>query len=686
MLDDSITVLKGVGSTRSRLFAQLGVHTVRDLLFYFPRTYEDRSVFKTIFELLDSETVCVKATVFSAVTEKRIRAGLTLYQAQISDGTGYMTVSWFNNRFIKSMLKRGEMYSFYGKVRFVGNNKVMDNPVFERITAENSVTGKIVPIYPLCANMTQRILQLTIHSALPAVAELSETLPDQLLSDYQLCSLSDAIRHIHFPPDFAAYEAARRRLVFEEFFTLMLSLSMLKKKRRLHHAAAMRDTACADAFISSLPYPLTGAQQRVIDQILADIGQDVPMNRLVQGDVGSGKTVVAAAAMYVAAKNGYQAALMAPTEILARQHYENFSAMFAGKLNVCLLTGSMNQAQKKQVYREIAEGSVQLIIGTHALIQKDVVFHNLALAVTDEQHRFGVSQRTSIEQKGRCVHVLVMSATPIPRTLALILYGDLDVSIIDELPPGRKKVETYCVGESMRTRIYRFLAKQVEAGRQVYIVCPLIEQTATSEYEERESKASLQNVMDYTRNLQTKVFPGLSIGLMHGRLTPAQKDAVMADFVSGRLSILVSTTVIEVGVDVKNANTILIENAERFGLSALHQLRGRVGRGSYQSYCILICQSDSALSKKRMQTMCASNDGFYISSQDLKLRGPGDFFGTRQHGLPDFRIANLFTDLDILKEAQQAASQLLQRDAALNMAENAALREKTDAMLRELSL
>ena len=664
MLHDNITALKGIGAAKAKLFEKVGVVTMQDLLYYFPRGYEDRTKIVPIYEAYDSQTVCIKATVFSAVRQRRISKTLSLYSVELADESGQMQATWFNNKYIKNSIHKGETYIFYGKVRRIGPRKTMENPIFERLDKPQVVTGKIVPLYPLTEGLTQKIVQTAMTQALDAAAELSDPLPRSLLARYSLVPLRQAVENIHFPSDFEAFEQARRRLVFEELLTLSLSLSKIKQSKTAQRRETVLDTSCIEEFTGSLPYHLTRAQQTVLGEICVDLSGHTPMNRLVQGDVGSGKTVVAAAAMYVAAKNGCQAALMAPTEILARQHYENFVRMMNGRARVCLLIGSMRQKEKEAVYEEIESGSADIIIGTHAMIQERVVYKNLALVVTDEQHRFGVIHRDAIAQKGDNPHIMVMSATPIPRTLALILYGDLDISIIDELPPGRKPVATYAVGESMRKRIYAFLKKHIDNGRQAYIVCPLIEET---------ENADLKNVAAYAKTLAEKVFPAYRIALLHSRLPAIEKEALMAQFKEGRIDILVSTTVIEVGVDVANANIMVIENAERFGLSQLHQLRGRVGRGSEQSYCILFNQSDGELAKKRMQILCESNDGFVISEEDLNLRGPGDFFGTKQHGLPTLRIANLFSDMDILKEAQQAASLL--QSGALNVSaeEQAAL-------------
>ncbi len=676
MLNSPVSALKGIGAARAKLLARLGVHTAQDLLYYFPRSYEDRSHTKTIFEAIEGETVCIKGTVFSSVTERRIHKGLSIYQLIVTDDTGSLTASWFNNRFVMNRFKKGEVYIFYGKITRIGGRKMMENPVFEPMSDNRQFTGRIVPIYPLTANLTQKALQTAIQTAIPFIGELAEPIPPDIIEKYKLSEIKFAIENIHFPRDFESYALARRRLVFEELCTLQLSLLYMKAQRKAQAGQAIKDFSYRSSFEKKLPYQLTGAQIRVLDEICRDLGCATPMNRLVQGDVGSGKTVIAAGAMYITIKNGFQAALMAPTEILAAQHYKNFVKMFGSDCNICLLTGAMRASEKARAADEIKSGNVQMIIGTHAIISQNIDYHNLALVVTDEQHRFGVNQRGAIAAKGNNAHVLVMSATPIPRTLALILYGDLDISIIDELPPGRKKVETFAVGENMRRRVFNFMRKNINEGRQVYIVCPLVEESESMD---------LKNASDFAEKLKKTVFPEFRIALLHGKQKQKEKEETMAQFSAGQIDILVSTTVIEVGVDVANANIMVIENAERFGLGQLHQLRGRVGRGGAQSYCILFNQSDSSLAEKRMKAICSSDDGFVISQQDLELRGPGDFFGTRQHGLPNLKIANLFTDMPMLEEARQAASEVINRDPTLELREHMLLKAKI-AELMEAAL
>ncbi len=659
-----IRYLKGVGEARAKLFAKKNITTVEELLYFFPRDYEDRTKMKMISACEPGETVCVKAAVFSGVQETRIRKNMAIYSMIISDETGGMTVIWYNNPYVKDAFETGKEYIFCGKIQAGRQKREMVNPIYEK-PGNQRYTGKIVPIYPLTGTLTQKQVQNAMEQAIAAAGQLDEYLPETLRRRYQLAELNFAMQNIHFPADFQSYAVARRRFVFEEL--LILQLALLGQKSAAHKArrTPFADVDCKKTFIHALPFALTGAQSRVLDEICADFQKNTPMNRLVQGDVGSGKTAVAAAAMYVAVRNGYQAVIMAPTEILASQHFETFSQFFQGLgLRLCLLTGSTKK--KKDLYERIAAGEMDIIIGTHAVIQKDVHYSRLGLVVADEQHRFGVSQRAALVNKGENPHVLIMTATPIPRTLAFILYGDLDISVIDQLPPGRKPVATYAVGENMRKRIYAFLEKNLAAGTQCYVVCPLIAET---------EKSDLKNA-EHIRDEMARIFSNRTVGLIHGKMKLAEKDTVMADFAAHRIDILVSTTVIEVGVNVPNSNIMIIENAERFGLSQLHQLRGRVGRGAEQAYCILFAHGRGDITKKRMETMCTSNDGFYISEQDLRLRGPGDFFGTRQHGLPDLKIANLFQDMELLKLAQEAAAEILRRDRELSLAEHTGLKEK----------
>lgn len=647
MDNKNIRYIKGVGEKRAALFMKKGINTLEDLLYFFPRSHEDRSKTKEIADCIHGETVCICAEVYSPVRTHRIRQNMTIYSMIATDPSGVITINWFNNRFVKDVFETGDKYVFYGKIQIRGTKLEMVNPVYERIGNEK-YTERIMPIYPLTGGLTQKVVQAAMSEAIKEAGRLDEYIPDKIRDKYKIAEINYSINNIHFPNDFESYNIARRRFVFEELLILQLAL-MGRKDLFCKRDGVVIDGKCVNDFEKMLPFPLTKAQRRTIREILTDFRSGKQMNRLVQGDVGSGKTAVAAAAIYAAVKNGHQAAMMAPTEILASQHLETLNAFFkATDIKVVLLTGSMKAKEKRQVLETVENGDADVVVGTHALIQDTVRFNDLSLVIADEQHRFGVEQRAKLSAKGLNPHMLIMSATPIPRTLALILYGDLDISIIDELPPGRKTVKTYAFGESMRDRVTAFIRKNVSEGTQVYVVCPLIEET---------EKSDLQNAQELAEKLSQK-FPDIRVGLMHGKMKGKEKDLIMNDFADGEIDVLVSTTVIEVGVNVPNANLMIIENAERFGLSQLHQLRGRVGRGAEQAYCILFQHGNNEITKKRMETMCISNDGFYISEQDLKLRGPGDFFGTRQHGLPEMRIANLFEDQDILKQAQEAAREI----------------------------
>ena len=668
---ENIKNLSGVGPQRAKLLEKKGIKTVEELLYYFPRNYEDRTQFCEIRDAKDGEYVCISATVYSPVREARIRKNFTVYSMTVFDDSGQMKVVWYNNRFVKGAFRTGDNVLFYGKVAVKGRQKELENPVYEMPEKQHFI-GKIVPIYPLSAGLTQKVLATLIEEALKSSGTLEEYLPSAIRKKYGIGEINFAMKNIHFPESFADYQAARTRFVFEELFLLRLALA---KKRSINQKSVrtpFSDTDCVTEFTENLPYELTNAQKRAISEILGDFKNTTAMNRLLEGDVGSGKTVVAAAGMYVAYKNGFQSVIMAPTEILAFQHYETFSQFFDGTgIKIALLTKSTKE--KTQVYNGIKNGEFDVIIGTNAVISEKVEYKRLGFAVTDEQHRFGVSQRAELAVKGENPNILIMTATPIPRTLSLILYGDLDISVLDELPPGRKPVLTYAVGEDMRKRVYAFLQKNVKEGMQAYVVCPLIEESETQD---------LKNAQDLLKRL-TFQFPDIRFGLMHGKMKPDEKDSVMRGFLDKNIDVLVSTTVIEVGVNVPTSNVMIIENAERFGLATLHQLRGRVGRGGEQAYCIMLLGAESELIKKRMKTLCESNDGFYISEQDLKLRGPGDFFGTRQHGLPEMKIANLVTDTEILKLADSAADDITGNILKIEPYEAEKLLKKVNSVLPE---
>lgn len=668
---ESIKTLSGVGPQRAKILEKKGIRTIDELLYYFPRTYEDRTHFCDIRDVKDGEYACISATVYSPVREARIRKNFTIYSMTVFDDSGQIKVLWYNNRFVKGVFKTGDSVLFYGKVSIKGRQKELENPIYETPQKQHFI-GKIVPIYPLSEKLTQKMLATLMEEALKSAGALAEYIPKSIREKYGISDINYAMKNIHFPESFSDYQSARKRFVFEELLLLRLALSKRRDENEKASRTPFSDTDCVSGFIKNLPYELTNAQKRAISEISSDFKKNTAMNRLLEGDVGSGKTVVAAAGMYIAYKNGYQSAIMTPTEILAFQHFETFSQFFKGTdIKIALLTKSTKN--KSKMYDDIKNGVYDVIIGTNALIREKVEYKNLGLVVTDEQHRFGVSQRAELAGKGENPNSLIMTATPIPRTLSLILYGDLDISVLDELPAGRKPVLTYAVGEDMRKRVYAFVQKNVREGMQAYVVCPLIEESETQD---------LKNAKKLYETLETE-FSDLHIGLMHGKMKAEEKDRIMHAFLDKSIDVLVSTTVIEVGVNVPNSNIMVIENAERFGLATLHQLRGRVGRGGEQAYCIMIARQDSELVKRRMKTMCQSNDGFYISEQDLKLRGAGDFFGTRQHGLPEMKIANLVSDADILKLADSAVRDIIEKTEEITPFEEDKLFEKVRNVIPE---
>ncbi len=655
-LSTSVRYIKGIGEQRAKSLEKLRIFTLRDLISYFPRDYEDRRTFRKIRDLEPGETACVAAMAAAPPTLNRVRKGMELVKVRAVDETGALDVTFFNQTYMRDHIQAGEHYTFFGKAEVQGSRRTMVNPLVER---ENSrtMTGRIMPVYPLTAGISQLTMTRSVEQGLAACRDLlPDPLPDEVRRDHQLCHTGYAYDQIHFPDDENTLAIARRRLAFEELFLLAIGMQVLSRRREELSCAPLRDLDLT-AFYGSLPFSLTGAPQRAVRGTLAELPSGRPMNRLVQGDVGSGKTMVAAAAMVCAARSGRQTALMAPTEILAEQHYKGLAPLLEGLGIPCaLLTGAARAKERRAVQEGLESGRLQAVIGTHALISPDVTYRDLGLVVTDEQHRFGVGQRSALSAKGERPHLLVMSATPIPRTLALMIYGDLDVSVIDELPPGRQRIDTFAVTGAYRPRIYKFLAREIAAGRQAYMICSMVEENGADD-----RKA----VTEYARVLQEQVFPQLRVACVHGRMKGREKEAVMAAFAGGEADILVSTTVVEVGVDVPNATVMVIEDADRFGLSQLHQLRGRVGRGKHKSYCVLITDNRSEETLARMRVMAQTGDGFRIAEEDLRLRGPGDFFGRRQHGLPALKVADLSWDMALLKEAQQAARALLDRDPGL---------------------
>ena len=673
-LNDPITILKGVGPAKAKQFENLNIFTLRDLICHFPRGYEDRTKLLPIEKLEPDVPACFRAMVMNTPRTTHIRKGLDLTKVQVADHSGRLNLTFFNNKFAAESLHYGKEYIFYGAVSgdFIGYN--MTNPVFESMDSPPVTTRRILPIYPLTAGLSNAVMLKTVRQAMAVCDTPAEILPEDVRKKYGILPADQAYAAIHEPNSMAEAELAKKRLIFEEFFVFSAGLALMRTARAEKKSEPYSNVNM-EAFYSALPFRLTGAQNRAIAEILKDFQKGAPMNRLVQGDVGSGKTMVAAAAAYCAIQNGRQAALMAPTEILAEQHYQSLGRLLSPLgIRTELLTGSMTVKEKRQVRERIASGEVQLAVGTHALLSDTTTFQNLGVVITDEQHRFGVSQRAKLSAKGADPHLLVMSATPIPRTLALLMYGDLDVSILDELPPGREAVDTFLVGESYRTRINAFIRKQVAEGHQCFIVCPAVE-----ENEDLGIKAATV----WAETLQKTVFPDLRIALLHGQMKGAEKEEAMASFARGEADVMVATTVIEVGVDVPNATLMVIEDADRFGLSQLHQLRGRVGRGKAKSYCILTSHNKNQETLMRLKALCKTTDGFKIAEEDLKLRGPGDFFGSRQSGLPAFRVADLSFDLATLKEAQQASAEWIDQYGASDLPEAIALRDRIrDLFLR----
>ena len=666
-LTDPITILKGVGPTKAKQFNQLNIRTLEDLICHFPRGYEDRTRIVTIEKLQPDEPACFKAMVMSAPRTSHIRKGLDVTKVQVADYTARLTLTFFNQKFTTDKLQYGKEYIFYGAVSgdFIGYN--MTSPVFEELDSEPILTRRVLPIYPLTAGLSNASVLKAVRQALAICDPPAEVLPASVRSAFGILPAERAYYAIHEPASMEEAALAKKRLIFEEFFVFSAGLALMRAARSGKAVIPYKNLDLS-AFYSALPFTLTGAQSRAIDEIAKDFGSGKPMNRLVQGDVGSGKTMVAAAAAYLAVKNNQQAALMAPTEILAEQHYQSLNKLLTPLgVRTCLLTGSLTPKQKKDTRQAIADGQVDLIIGTHALVSDSTQFQNLGLVVADEQHRFGVGQRAALLGKGKDPHVLVMSATPIPRTLALLMYGDLEVSILDELPPGRQQTDTFLVDESYRARINAFIRKQVAENHQCFVVCPAVEENGDLD---------LKAATVWAETLQQTVFPDLRVALLHGQMKGSEKESVMGAFARQEADVLVATTVIEVGVDVPNATLMVIEDADRFGLSQLHQLRGRVGRGDAKSFCILTSRTKNAQTLARMKALCKTTDGFEIAEEDLKLRGPGDFFGSRQSGLPVFRAASLSCDLQTLKQAQQASAQWIETEGSGVTPEAEAMRRR----------
>ena len=663
-LNTNVRYIKGIGEAKAKSLGKLGIATLGDLINWFPRRYEDRREIKPISQLIPGEPACVSAMIASEPKLSHIRKGMDLVKVRAVDDTGALDVTFFNQSWLKNQLRVGETYTFYGRAEGSLLRKSMASPIVEP-EGRREHTGRIVPIYPLTAGISQLLLSRAIRQGLDSCADiLPDCLPDGVRQAHQLCRVNYAYENIHFPEAPEALDIARRRLAFEELFFFAIGLKLLRSRRETVSVEPFQPVDMAP-FYNALPFTLTDAQRRCVEEAIADMQSGKPMNRLCQGDVGSGKTMVAAACVYFCVKNGRQAALMAPTELLAEQHYRGLAPLLE-RLNIrcALLTGSTPAKTKRSITAQLATGEIDFAIGTHALISGGVAYADLGLVVTDEQHRFGVRQRETLAAKGSEPHVLVMSATPIPRTLAIILYGDLKVSVIDELPANRLPIKNCVVGTSYRPKAYEFIAKEVAAGRQAYVICPMVEEGESED---------LENVVDYTETLRAVLPPSVQVAYLHGKMRPADKNRIMEEFAAKEIDVLVSTTVIEVGINVPNATVMMVENAERFGLAQLHQLRGRVGRGEFQSYCIFISTSEAKETMERLQILNHSNDGFHIASEDLKLRGPGDIFGIRQSGEFAFVLGDIYTDANILKEASDAVEQLLVSDPELTDDDSRAL-------------
>ncbi len=675
-LKKDVKYVKGVGPNRVILLNKLGIYTLGDLITYYPRTYEDRSKPKTLFECMDGEEALIDVIATSKIIETRF-GKKTMQKIMLRDSTAQAEAVWFNQSYLKSKFTIGKRYRMYGKLEKKFGRIQIANPVFDEYGMTTN-TGKIIPIYPLTYSLSQNIIRKIMENAIKEVyGNLEETLPEYILKRENLLNINEATKLIHFPKELKNFEIARKRLVFEELLITQLALLALKQNEILKiKGIEFSSKYKINEMVQRFPFELTNAQKRVLQEIEKDMETSKMMNRLLQGDVGSGKTAVAMCCAYKAVKCGYQVAIMAPTAILATQHMENFQKMLQELQIKCeLLISGITKKKKTDILERLKNGDIDILIGTHAILEDNVEFKNLGLVVTDEQHRFGVRQRNKIVKKGQNPDVLVMSATPIPRTLALILYGDLDISIIDELPPNRKKIETFAVTKNMQERIDRFIEKQINQGRQAYIVCPLVEESEEND---------LKSVIELCEKYQKEIFPQYRVSYLHGKMKQKDKDDIMLKFKNHEIDILISTTVIEVGVDVPNANIMVIEDAQRFGLAQLHQLRGRVGRGEYQSYCILKYEGKGENIRKRMKVMCDTNDGFIISGKDLELRGSGDFFGTMQHGLPEFKIANLFEDMGILKQAQAIAQNIMGKENGLFLQENLKLKKVVNEKLNQL--
>lgn len=670
--------LKGVGEKTEKLFQKIGITTAEELLRYYPRTYDIYEEPVVIASAEEDKTVSIRATIATGIYINQIR-NLQVLTTTVTDASGRLPVAWFNAPYLRGTLKKGSVFILRGKIIRKKGRPQMEHPEIFTPAAYEEIIHSMQPVYGLTKGLSNKMITKLVHQILDTRPLHGEYLPEEIRERYQLADANYAIRTVHFPKNMQELLTARKRLVFDEFLLFVLAIQLLKEKtEEAPNTFPMKPVWTTEEIIEGLPYDLTGAQKNVWHEIERDLSGHKLMSRLVQGDVGSGKTVIAFLAMVLSAENGFQSALMVPTEVLANQHYEGFLRLMEeqniASCHPVLLTGSTTARQKREIYQKIADGEVNVIIGTHALIQEKVEYKNLGLVITDEQHRFGVRQREALTTRGNPPHVLVMSATPIPRTLAIILYGDLDISIIDELPAKRLPIKNCVVGTSYRPKAYSFIEKQVQMGRQAYVICPMVEESEGLEAE---------NVTDYARKLQ-EILPGeIKVEILHGKMKPKEKNRIMEAFASGEIQVLVSTTVVEVGVNVPNATVMMVENAERFGLAQLHQLRGRVGRGEHQSYCIFIQGNNEENTSKRLKILNESNDGFYIAGEDLKLRGPGDLFGIRQSGLMEFKIGDIYNDAGILKNASEAAGEILALDFDLILPQHKALKEHLKGYMSE---
>ena len=671
-MGESLRTLKGVGEKTEKLFQKIGISDTESLLRYYPRNYDEYETPADIADLKEGTVKAVSAAVCSGVYVNPVR-GKQVVSITACDSTGRISITWFNASYLKNTLKKGSVFVFRGRVIRRQGKLQMEHPEIFTPAAYEEILHSLQPVYGLTAGLSNKTIVKLLHQLLKQQSLKSEYLPEEIREKYQLSDINYALRTIHFPKNMDELLVSRKRLVFDEFLFFILSVQLLKEKtEEAVNLFPMKKTWTTEQVIENLPYRLTSAQLNTWHEIERDLSGQSLMSRLVQGDVGSGKTILAFLAMILTFENGYQSALMVPTEVLARQHFEAFQTLVREQgldIPAVLLTGSNTAKEKRLIYEKIREGKTSVIIGTHALIQEAVQYRDLALVITDEQHRFGVKQREALATRGNPPNILVMSATPIPRTLAIILYGDLDISVIDELPARRLPIKNCVVDTSYRPKAYRFIERQIREGRQAYVICPMVEESEGMEAE---------NVLDYTKKLKDALPEDISVEFLHGKMKPKEKNRIMEEFAAGSIQVLVSTTVVEVGVNVPNATVMMIENAERFGLAQLHQLRGRVGRGEYQSYCIFIQGSQESTTSKRLEILGKSNDGFYIAAEDLKLRGPGDLFGIRQSGLMEFRIGDIYNDANILKNASEAAAQILALDPDLSLEQNLPLKEQLD--------